>query len=67
MRLQGTVRFSAIIGQDGALKELELFSGPLIFYGPSRSSVLQWVYEPTLINGKPVAVSTQVDVNFVFQ
>jgi hypothetical protein len=64
LRMQGTVRFSALIGKDGTLKELELLSGPLMLYGSSRKAVLQWEYEPTRINGKPVAVSTQVDVNF---
>jgi protein TonB len=27
-------------------------------------SVRQWVYEPTLLNGSPVEVVTQIDVNF---
>jgi protein TonB len=27
-------------------------------------AVQQWVYEPTRLNGEPVEVMTQVDVNF---
>jgi protein TonB len=26
--------------------------------------VKQWVYKPTLLNGQPVEVETQIDVNF---
>jgi protein TonB len=26
--------------------------------------VKQWVYRPTMLNGQPVEVSTQIDVNF---
>jgi periplasmic protein TonB len=26
--------------------------------------VWQWVYRPTLLNGQPVEVQTQIDVNF---
>ena len=27
-------------------------------------AVRQWVYQPTLLNGQPVEVMTEVDVNF---
>jgi protein TonB len=27
-------------------------------------AVRQWVYQPTLLNGQPVEVITQIDVNF---
>jgi protein TonB len=27
-------------------------------------AVRQWVYQPTLLNGQPVEVVTQIDVNF---
>jgi protein TonB len=30
----------------------------------ARDAVRQWVYKPTLLNGEPVEVVTQVDVNF---
>ena len=63
-RIQGVVRFSALIARDGTIKDLELLDGPLIFYNASRAAVLKWVYSPTTLNGKPVEVSTQIDVNF---
>jgi protein TonB len=27
-------------------------------------AVKQWVYEPTLLNGQPAEVATQIEVNF---
>ena len=27
-------------------------------------AVRQWVYQPTLLNGQPVEVQTDIDVNF---
>jgi protein TonB len=27
-------------------------------------AVRQWVYQPTLLNGNPVEVETQIDVNY---
>jgi periplasmic protein TonB len=30
----------------------------------AMEAVKQWVYSPTLLNGDPVAVETEVDVNF---
>ncbi|MGD0361071.1 MAG: energy transducer TonB [Bryobacteraceae bacterium] len=30
----------------------------------AMEAVKQWVYQPTLLNGEPVEVVTQIDVNF---
>jgi len=30
-------------------------------------AVRQWKYQPTLLNGEPVEVVTQIDVNFTLQ
>jgi tetratricopeptide (TPR) repeat protein len=63
-RIQGTVRFEALIGRDGAIANLTLISGHPLFVPASSESVRQWRYEPTLLNGQPVEVITQIDVNF---
>jgi TonB family protein len=65
-RIQGTVRFSAIIGKDGRLENLQLVSGHPLLVGSAQEAVKQWVYKPTLLNGEPVEVVTQIDVNFTF-
>jgi protein TonB len=63
-RIQGTVRFTAVIGRDGTIQNLQLISGHPLLVGAAQAAVSQWVYRPTLLNGEPVEVITQIDVNF---
>ena len=63
-RIQGTVRFNAIIGKDGRIENLTLVSGHPLLVPSATEAVKQWVYKPTLLNGEPVEVVTQIDVNF---
>jgi protein TonB len=63
-RVQGTVKFSAIIGKDGTIQNLQLVSGHPLLVPSATEAVKQWVYKPTLLNGEPVEVITQIDVNF---
>jgi TonB family protein len=63
-RIQGTVRFTAIIGRDGHVQHLQLISGHPLLVEAAREAVTQWEYKPTLLNGQPVEVVTMVDVNF---
>jgi len=64
-RIQGTVRFTAIIGRDGHVQNLQLISGHPLLVPAAQAAVKQWVYRQTLLNGKPVEVITSVEVNFV--
>lgn len=52
------------IAQDGTIKSLELIEGHPLLAPAAMDAVRQWVYEPTLLNGNPVEVITQIDVNF---
>jgi protein TonB len=63
-RIQGTVRFTAIIGKDGTIQNLQLVSGHPLLVQAAQDAVRQWVYRPTLLNNEPVEVVTQIDVNF---
>jgi protein TonB len=63
-RIQGHVLFSAIIGRDGTIQNLQLISGHPLLVPAAQEAVRQWVYQPTLLNGEPVEVITQIDVNF---
>jgi protein TonB len=66
-RIQGTVRFNAIIGKDGRIANLTLVNGHPLLVPAATSAVKQWVYKPTLLNGEPVEVVTVIDVNFTLQ
>ena len=63
-RIQGVVRFTIIIGKDGRVSNMELVDGHPLLVAAAIDAVGQWVYKPTLLNGEPVEVVTQVDVNF---
>jgi protein TonB len=63
-RIQGHVVFTAIIGRDGTIQNLQLVSGHPLLVPAAQAAVSQWVYRPTLLNGEPVEVITQIDVNF---
>src|SRR5215470_16973651 len=63
-RIQGTVKLSAIIAKDGTIQQLEVISGHPLLVPAALEAVKQWVYQPTLLNGEPVEVITQIDVNF---
>ncbi len=62
--IQGVVRFTAHIGKDGRILNLKFLNGPPVLVDSAAAAVKQWVYRPTLLNGEPVEVITQIDVNF---
>lgn len=66
-RVSGVVRLKAIIAQDGTVEKLTVLSGHPLLVPAAMQSVKQWVYQPTLLNGKPVKVATQVEVNFTLE
>ena len=63
-RISGAVKLSAIIAADGTIKKLEVISGHPLLVPAALEAVRQWVYQPTLLNGNPVDVSTQISVSF---
>jgi protein TonB len=63
-RIQGVVKFNAVIGRDGTIQNLTLVSGHPLLVPSATEAVRQWRYQPTLLNGEPVEVVTQIDVNF---
>ncbi len=65
-RVQGTVLLKAVISKEGVILNLE----PINQLVDSRlvqaavDAVKQWVYQPTLLNGNPVEVITEIEINF---
>ncbi|MGD0199407.1 MAG: energy transducer TonB [Bryobacteraceae bacterium] len=64
-RIQGVVRFTAVIGADGTVRNLQLVSGHPLLVPAAQEAVRTWQYQPTLLNGEPVEVVTQIDVQFL--
>jgi TonB family protein len=63
-RIQGVVRLMVIINKDGTVQNMAVINGHPLLIPASLEAVKQWVYQPTLLNGEPVEVQTQIDVNF---
>ena len=63
-RIQGTVRFEAIVGKSGNIERLRLISGHPLLVPASTKAVRQWTYLPTLMGDKPVRVITLIEIQF---
>ncbi|MGA8025835.1 MAG: TonB family protein [Bryobacteraceae bacterium] len=63
-RIQGTVEFTIVIDTDGKVEGLTLVRGHPLLVNAAKEAVLQWTYQPTIMNGNPVKVVTEVMVNF---
>jgi len=63
-RIQGTVLLQAEISKEGNIINLQLISGHPMLAPAAIEAVKQWKYKPYLLNGEPVEVETQVQVNF---
>ena len=62
--LTGRVRLQVAIDEDGQVADVETISGDPIFVEAAEKAVRQWRYSPTLLNGNPVKVITEVQVMF---
>ena len=63
-RIQGTVRLEAVISKEGTVESLKVVSGPPLLVKAAFDAVAHWRYQPTLLNGEPVEVATEIEVNF---
>jgi len=63
-RISGTVVLHAVISKDGSIEGLTLVSGHPMLAPAAIDAVKQWKYKPYLLNGEPVEVDTEVQVNF---
>jgi len=64
-RIQGTVILKVNIDPEGNVYNAELISGHPLLAPAAIEAVKQWKYRPYLLNGSPIEVETQVQVNFV--
>ena len=64
-RVQGPVLLDALIGKHGRLRQLALAAAPdAALATAAMRTVARWRYSPTLLNGRPVEVRTEIAVNF---
>jgi protein TonB len=63
-RIEGAVEFEAVISKDGTIEELKVLRGHPFLVKAALEAVRQWRYQPTLLNGEPIEVVTEITVNF---
>ena len=62
--IQGAVVMRAEITKEGVVESLDVLSGDPVLAAAATDAVKEWKYKPFLLNGDPIAVETQVTVNF---
>jgi protein TonB len=65
VRIQGTVRLTIVVNEEGLVYELRGMEGNNpILEEAAIDAVKQWQYSPTLLNGEPVPAQTTVAIMF---
>ena len=64
VHVSGTVVVDAVLDEHGNVVGAHALSGHPLLIPAALRAVLQWKYEPTLLNGTPVAVEMEVTVHF---
>ena len=63
-RISGTVVIDAVVDERGNVVQARVVSGHPLLIKAALNAVLQWKYEPTLLNGEPVSVEWEFQVHF---
>jgi protein TonB len=66
-QMRGTVIIEATIGVDGKVHSVKILHSVAALDRAALDAVRQWEYEPSVMDGRPVAVVFTVVVNFVIQ
>jgi len=64
LRLQGTVRLSATVAENGSVRDVKVVEGSAILANAASDAVKRWHYQPFQLDGKPVANEITVSVEF---
>ncbi len=62
--VQGTVVLNIVTSYSGDVKEITVVYGDPALAQAATDAVKQWKYQPYLVEGSPVEMETQVNVNF---
>jgi len=65
--IQGTVILGIVVGADGRVKDVHVFSGHPLLAPAAVDAVKTWTYKPYYLNHKPTEIETTVIVDFSLQ
>lgn len=63
-RIQGDVVIDSVIDAQGHVTQMKVMSGSPLLVEAAEQALAQWRYQPTLLNGQPVAVDMLVTLHF---
>jgi periplasmic protein TonB len=63
-RIQGDVVIDSVIDTEGHVTQMKVVSGSPLLVDSAMRALEQWKYQPTLLNGQPVAVDMLVTLHF---
>ena len=64
---EGLVILEALIGEDGAVRDVRVLRSAPLFDEAAITAVKQWRFSPTLLNGEPVPLVMTVTVGFTLE
>jgi protein TonB len=62
--IQGPVWLGMRISKEGKVEEVNVLTGDLTLANPVAEEVKHWEFQPTLLNGEPIGVVTELDLKF---
>lgn len=63
-RIEGKVILDAMVMEDGRLRDLKVVQGQPVLAQSAVEAVMQWRYQPFMLDGKPVKRETRITVEF---
>lgn len=63
-RIQGEVVIDSVIDTQGHVTQMKVVSGSPLLVQAAEQALAQWRYQPTPLNGQPVAVDMLVTLYF---
>jgi len=63
-RISGVVEMQLTIAEDGSVRSPRVISGDPLLQAGLAEEVSKWVYQPLRVNGKPVAMTTELAIRF---
>jgi protein TonB len=63
-RVSGVVQLEAVVGTDGRVREVKVVNGSPLLARAAAAAVLQWVYEPSRLNGELIEIVANIAVTF---
>ena len=67
MRIEGPVVLRAVIAEDGSVGNIAVVKGDPMLAQAAKEAVRHWRYKPYELNHKPVAITTDITIDFRLQ